>query len=246
MLTEPTVQKLRALKLNAMADTWLEHREDSEMSSLSFDERFGLIVDAEAIARENRRLTRRLQEAKLRIPSACVEDIEHRKDRGLTKSVTRQLANCTWIAARQNLTVVGATGTGKTYIACALAQQACRKGYRVTYRRASRLFHELMLARADGTYTRLLTRLARLDLLVIDDFGLTPMGELERQDLLEILEDRYDNSSTLIASQLPTESWHDQLGDPTLADAILDRVLHNAHRIVLQGPSRRKEVSPLQ
>jgi len=171
---------------------------------------------------------------------------EHRKDRGLTKSVTRQLSICTWIAAHQNLTVVGATGTGKTYIACALAQQACRKGYRVTYRRASRLFHELMLARADGTYTRLLARLARLDLLVIDDFGLTPMGEQERQDLLEILEDRYDNNSTLIASQLPTESWHNQLGDPTLADAILDRVLHNAHRIVLQGPSRRKEVSPLQ
>lgn len=246
MLKEPTLEKLREMKMNAMADTWLEHQRDPQMNSLDFDERFGLLIDAESIARENRRLTRRLQEARLRITTACIEDIEHRNGRGLTKSVSRQLASCAWITAHQNLTIVGATGTGKTYVACALAQQACRKGYRATYRRATRLFHELMLARADGSYARLLSRLNRLDLLVIDDFGLASMGEQERQDLLEILEDRYDMRSTIIASQLPVENWHEQLGDPTVADAILDRVLHNAHRVVLQGPSRRKEVSPLQ
>ena len=246
MLNEPTVEKLRALKLNAMANTWLEHQQDAQIGGLSFDERLGLLVDAETIARENRRLTRRLQEAKLRINTACVEDIDHGKGRGLTTSVTRQLASCSWIAAHQNVTVVGATGTGKTYVACALAQQACRKGYRATYRRAPRLFHELLLAKADGSYTQLLGRFARLDLLVIDDFGLAPMDDHEKQDLLELLEDRYDNRSTMIASQLPTENWHDLLGEPTLADAILDRILHNAHRVVLQGPSRRKEVSPLQ
>jgi DNA replication protein DnaC len=234
------------MKMHAMADTWLEHQRDPQMNSLDFDERFGLLIDAESLARENRRLTRRLQEARLRITTACIEDIEHRNGRGLTKSVSRQLASCAWIVAHQNLTIVGATGTGKTYVACALAQQACRKGYRATYRRATRLFHELMLARADGSYARLLSHLNRLDLLVIDDFGLASMGEQERQDLLEILEDRYDMRSTIIASQLPVENWHEQLGDPTVADAILDRVLHNAHRVVLQGPSRRKEVSPLQ
>lgn len=240
------MEKLREMKLHAMADTWLEHQRDLQIGSLDFDERLGLLVDAESLSRENRRLTRRLRDAKLRITSACVEDIEHRNGRGLTKSVARQLASCGWIDGHHNLTIVGATGTGKTYVACALAQQACRKGYRATYRRAPRLFQEMRLARADGSYERLLSKWMRMDLLVIDDFALIPIDGQERQDLLEILEDRYDMRSTIIASQLPTETWHEQLGDPTVADAILDRVLHNAHRIVLQGPSRRKEVSPLQ
>ncbi len=246
MLKEPTLEKLREMKLHAMADTWLEHQRDPQMGSLDFDERLGLLVDAESLSRENRRLARRLREAKLRITSACVEDIEHRNGRGLTKSVARQLAGCGWIDGHQNLTIVGATGTGKTYVACALAQQACRKGYRTAYRRAPRLFQEMRLARADGSYERMLSKWMRMDLLVIDDFALTPIDGQERQDLLEILEDRYDMRSTIIASQLPAETWHEQLGDPTVADAILDRVLHNAHRVVLQGPSRRKEVSPLQ
>ena len=155
----------------------------------------------------------------------------------------RELATCSWIELHQNVAITGPTGVGKTYAACALAQQACRKGYRALYRRAPRLFDELTLARADGTYTRLLVRLARIDLLVIDDWGLVPVAERERRDLLEIMEDRYGQRSTVLCSQLPIEKWHDQLGEPTVADAICDRLLHNAHRIVLQGESRRKPIT---
>ena len=161
--------------------------------------------------------------------------------RELDKAVIRQLATCRWIDEHHNVILVGATGVGKSFVACALAHQACRKGYRALYRRASRLFHELILARADGTYVRVLTKLARVDVLVIDDWGLAPVQEQERRDLLEILEDRYGTRSTIVTSQLPPAQWHEHIGDPTLADAICDRLLHNAHRLVLKGPSRRKE-----
>ena len=153
----------------------------------------------------------------------------------------RQLASCRWVEEHHNVILVGPTGVGKSFVACALAHQACRKGYRAFYRRASRLFHELLLARADGTYVRVLTKLARLDVLVIDDWGLAPVQEQERRDLLEILEDRYGTRSTIVTSQLPPAQWHEHIGDATLADAICDRLLHNAHRLVLKGPSRRKE-----
>lgn len=155
----------------------------------------------------------------------------------------RQLGSCRWVAEHQNVVITGATGTGKTYLACALAQTACRKGYKALYRRAPRLFDELTLAHADGSYARVLARLAKVDVLVIDDWGLAPLKEQERRDMLEILEDRYGHRSTLMTSQLPTTTWHDHLGDPTVADAICDRVLHNSHRVVLKGPSRRKEES---
>jgi DNA replication protein DnaC len=239
MLNEPTIEKLKSLRLDAMAAAWLAQQKDPEAGRLDFDERFGLLVDAECTYRENRRLDRLLREAKLRLGQACVEDIDYPAVRKLDRSLIRQLATGRWIREHQNVVISGATGTGKTYIACALAQHACRRGFRTLYRRASRLFEEMGLARADGSYVRALAKFARVDVLVIDDWGLTPVREPERADLLEILEDRCGVRSTIMTSQLDPKRWHDHLGDPTLADAICDRVLHNAHRIALSGPSRR-------
>jgi DNA replication protein DnaC len=241
VLNEPTMEKLRALKLTALAAAWDAQQKNPELVKLSFDERLGLLVDAEWLHRENARMTRCLREAKLRLTTACIEDIDYSAQRELDKAVIRQLATCRWLQEHQNVVITGATGTGKTYLACALSQQACRKGYRALYRRAPRLFDELTLARADGSYSRLLKQLAKVDVLVIDDWGLTPPQEQERRDLLELLEDRYSTRSTIMTSQLPPSKWHDQLGDPTVADAVCDRILHNAHRLVLKGPSRRKE-----
>lgn len=241
MLNEPTVEKLKALRLHAMAEAWAQQQAQPTLNSLSFDERLGLLVDAEWLARENARLSRAMKEAKLRMSSACVEDIEYAAKRELDKALIRQLASCRWIAEHQNVIISGKTGTGKTYIACALAQQACRKGYRAIYRRAPRLYQELALARADGTYPRLLARLARTDVLVIDDWALSPLTAEQRNDIFEILEDRYGGRSTIFSSQLDAKRYHEYLGDPTVADAVCDRLLHNAHRVVLSGPSRRKE-----
>jgi len=241
MLNSPTLEKLDALKLGAMAAAWTEQQQQADLTALAFDERFGLLVEAEWGARENKRLARALQEAKLKLPHAAIEAVDYPARRELDKSVIRQLATCRWVQEHHNVILVGPTGVGKSFLACALAHQACRKGYRAAYRRASRLFHELTLARADGSYVRLLAKLARLDVLVIDDWGLAPVQDAERRDLLEILEDRYGTRSTIITSQLPPAQWHDYLADATLADAICDRLLHNAHRLVLKGPSRRKE-----
>jgi DNA replication protein DnaC len=222
MLTEPTMDKLRALDLHGMASAWIEQQKQPDLTRLSFDERFGLLVDVEWDRRQNKRLDRRLKEAKLKFSRACLENVEYPP-------------------RHHNLVISGKTGTGKTYLACAFAQQACRKGYRTCYRRAPRLFHELTLARADGTYVRLLAKLARFDLLVVDDWGLAPLGDEERRDFLEVIEDRSEARSTLLTSQLPIEKWHDHVADPTIADAVCDRLLHNAYRLVLKGPSRRKE-----
>ena len=241
MLKEPTLEKLKALRLDAMAAAWTAQHASPDIASLAFDERLGLLVDAEWLSRENKRIERALREAKLRLSSACIEDIDYAARRELDRSVVRQLATCRWVGEHQNVLITGKTGTGKTYLACALAQQACRQGYRALYRRAPRLYQELALARADGTYQRALAKLARVDVLVIDDWAMAPLAAEQRQDLLEILEDRYGNRSTIIASQLDTKRYHDYLGDPTVADAVCDRLLHNAHRLVLQGPSRRKE-----
>ncbi len=216
MLTEPTLEKLKSLRLDAMAVAWTEQVNNADVAKLSFDERLGLLVDAEWIHRENKRMKRLLFEAKLK-------------------------ATCRWIEEHTNVVLTGMTGVGKTYLACALAQQACRKGYRALYRRAARLFHELALARADGTYIRALGKIARFDVLVIEDFGLAPLTDTERNDLLELLDDRCGSSSTIVTSQLPPKTWHEYLHDPSTADAICDRVLHTAHKIALKGPSRRKE-----
>ena len=240
MLTEPTIDKLHALRLGAMAAAWTAQREDPKSQEIDFDSRFGMIVDAEHLARDNKRVTRALREAKLRITTACIEDIDYAAKRELDRLLVRQLATCAWIGSHANVIVTGATGTGKSYVACALAQQACRSGFRALYRRVPRLLEELALAHADGTYTRLLGRLAKIDVLVLDDWGLAPLREQERRDMLEIFDDRHGTRSAILTSQLPVEKWHDYVADPTIADALLDRVVHNAHRIKLMGPSRRK------
>jgi DNA replication protein DnaC len=240
------MQKLQALKLPAAAAEWERQQKDPDLATLSFDERLALLVDAEWLHRQNKRTERNLREAKLRLANASLEDLDYASQRELDKSLMRQLGSCRWVLEHQNIVITGATGTGKTYLACALAQAACRKGFKVLYRRAPRLFDELTLAHADGSYSRLLARLAKLDVLLIDDWGLAPLKEQERRDLLEVVEDRYGNRSTLMTSQLPTSKWHDHLGDPTVADAICDRLLHNSHRVMLKGPSRRKEESTEQ
>jgi len=242
MLSEPTMEKLAALSLDGMAGAWSEQQKNpTTTNGLSFDERLGLLVDAEWSLRQNKRLERALREATLKIGHACVEDIDYPAKRQLDKAVIRNLATCRWVEEHHGVIVTGPTGVGKTFVACALAQQACRKGYRALYRRTSRLFDELALARAAGHYARLLAKLARADVLVLDDWGLVPIREPERRDLLEIIDDRHGSRSTIVASQLPVEKWHDHIGDPTIADALCDRLLHNAHRVVLKGPSRRKE-----
>jgi DNA replication protein DnaC len=239
-----TLDRLRTLRLGAMADAYLAQHQDAPTTALGFDERFSMLVDAEHLFRHNRALTRRLKEAKLRVPQACVEDLDPSPRRGLERALVRQLATGRWIAEHHHVLITGATGVGKTYLACALGQQACRHGYPVLYRRVPRLFDELALAHADGSYPQVLTRLARIDVLVLDDWGLTALTEAQRQDLLEVLEDRDGTRSTIITSQLPREQWHDYLGEPTVADAILDRVVHRAVAITLTGPSRRKEGPP--
>jgi len=240
MLTDPTIEKLQALHLGAMAAAWIAQREDPKIHEVDFDSRFGMIVDAEHLSRDNKRLARALREAKLRISNACIEDIEYAPKRELERTLMRQLGTCAWIASHANVIITGATGTGKSYVACALAQQACRNGYRALYRRMPRLLEELALSHADGTYTRLLGRLAKVDVLVLDDWGLAPLREQERRDMLEIFDDRHAARSAILTSQLPVEKWHDYVADPTIADALLDRVVHSAHRIKLKGPSRRK------
>jgi DNA replication protein DnaC len=241
MLMHPTVDRLRALHLRAMADAYLAQQQDPGAGATDFDTRLGLLVDAEHLSRDNRKLARHLKTAKLRIAQACLEDLDYAPRRELDRTLIRQLATGRWILEHRNVLITGSTGVGKTYVACALGQQACRQGYRTLYRRLPRLFQELALARADGTYSTLLARLARIDCLIIDDWGLGTVTELQRQDLLEVMEDRDAARSTVITSQLPREEWHTFLGDPTVADAVLDRLVHNAYTMKLKGPSRRKE-----
>lgn len=239
MLNQPTLEKLHAMKLAGFAEAFQRQLGMTESTGLSFEERLGLLVDAEWDHRENRKLTRRLKRAKLRHP-ASLEDVDFKSPRGLDRKLVLSLGQCGWIREHMNLLITGSTGTGKSYLACAFAERACRSGYSVYYARASRLVHDLAVARGDGTYSRVLARLTRTDLLVLDDWLLTSLKDSERRDLLEVIEDRDERASTLITSQLPVKAWHAAIGEATLADAICDRLIHGAHRIDLKGPSMRE------
>lgn len=240
MMMEPLLDKLYTLRLGAMAAAWKEQQLDTSIAELSFNERFGLLIEIEHITRDNRRLKRRLREARLRLPEACIEDIKASAPRGLTRATVHQLATCAWVDQHRNVLITGMTGVGKSYVACALAQSACRRGLRALYKRVPRFFDELALAKADGSYGKLLRKLQTVDVLILDDFGLGHLTDAQRHDLLEVIEDRYGRRSTVITSQLPLKMWHEWIGDPTIADAVLDRLVHNAYKLELKGASRRK------
>jgi DNA replication protein DnaC len=240
MLHQPTIEKLLAMHLEPMVETWRSFEQEENAQQLSFEEKLSLMVDRLWTWRQNLALERRLRYAKLR-GNACVEDIDYRASRGLDRTLMRSLANDSgWVQRHENLFIIGPTGVGKSFLACALAQKACRDGHLVLYTRAAALFRDLTLARADGSLRNLLVRLSRVDVLVVDDWAMAPLQETERRDFWEICDERYQTRSTILTSQLPVARWHEQIGDATLADGILDRLVHNAHRIELRGESMRK------
>jgi DNA replication protein DnaC len=243
MLTHPTLEKLQALRLSGMAKGLAEQLQMTGLEDLGFAERLGLLVDREMTERESRRLKDRLAKARLR-QAAAVEDVDLRTPRGLDRSQFLALCSCQWVSQHLNVLITGPTGAGKSFLACALAQKACREGFTALYHRLPRLLSELTTAKADGRYPKLLASLARVDVLVLDDWCLHPLTDAHRRDLLEILEDRYGNRSTVVTSQLPVATWHDAIGDATLADAVLDRLVHNAYELRLKGESRRKAKTP--
>lgn len=239
MLTQQTLDKMNVMKLSGMTEAFQQQLGGGEYARLSFEERLGLLIDSEWTAREQRKLSRRLRKAKLRYP-ASLEDVDFKHPRALDRQQVLSLGNCGFIQSRHNLLITGPTGIGKSYLACAFVERACRRGYNAAYLRLPRLLQQLAVARGDGSYARILERLARLDLLAIDDWLLAPLRDPERRDLVEVIEDRSERASTLIASQLSAKDWHAGIGDPNLADAICDRLLHNAHRLDLKGPSMRR------
>ncbi len=244
MLTYPTLDKLQRLKFTGMATALAEQMNMPDIEELAFEERLGLLIDREITERENRRLSSRLRRARLK-HNAAIEDIDYRHPRGLDKSLIQSLAACQWVKEHLNILITGPTGVGKTWLACALAHKACREGYTAQYLRLPRLLQELAIAKGDGRYPKLLATLAKTDVLILDDWGLAKLTPDNRRDLLEILEDRHGARSTLATSQLPIEKWHDIIADPTLADAILDRLVHNAYKINLKGGSMRKRTAKL-
>jgi DNA replication protein DnaC len=240
MLKQPMMEKLQALRLHGMVEALERQEQEAAAQELSFLDRLALLVDQQWNWRQNQALARRLKASRIR-GSACVEDIDYRAERGLNKSVIRALAqDSAWVKNHEHIFVLGPTGVGKSYVAAALAQKACRDGYLVYYTRTTAFFRDLGLARADGSLRQLLARLNRIDVLVVDDWAMAPMTEPERRDFWEIAEDRYQTRSMILTSQLPVSRWHEQIGDPTLADGILDRLVHNAHRIEMRGDSMRK------
>jgi DNA replication protein DnaC len=241
MLNQPMMEKLLAMRLHGMVEGLKTQAQDQAVNELSFLERLSLLIDQQWNWRENQALARRLKAAKLRGP-ACVEDIDYRAARGLDKMVVRALAkDSAWVRSHENIFVIGPCGVGKSFLAAALAQKACRDGYCALNLRAAALLRDLGLARADGSLRHLLARLSRIDVLVIDDWAMTPLSEAERREIWEICEDRYQTRSTILTSQLPVSRWHEQIGDPPIADGILDRLVHNAHRIEMRGDSMRKK-----
>jgi len=241
MLTQQTLTRLHGLKLDGMARAFEEQIAQPASHALSFEERFGMLVDREVSWRDTRRLERLLKLAHLKYPGACLEDLDTRTARGLDQRLVVNLASCDWVRSGQSIILTGATGLGKSWMACALGNAACRQGFSALYVRFSRLLEELRIAHGDGSFSRRLAQLAKTDVLIADDFALAPIGQAERSDLLEVLDDRTTGKSTIITSQLPVEHWHEYLAEPTLADAILDRVVHQSHRIALRGESLRKK-----
>lgn len=244
MMTHHTLTQLHALKLDGMARAFEEQLTITASDSLPFEERFGLLVDREMTWRDSKRLERLLKVARLKNVSACMEDIDYRASRSLDRRLLASLASCDWIRNVQNVILTGKTGCGKTWLACALGNQACRQGFSVQYLRMPRLIEELRVAHGDGSFSRRLAQLAKTDVVILDDWGLTALDQAARSDLLEMLDDRVGSRSTIVTSQLPVKNWHDYLADPTLADAILDRLVHQAHKLDLKGDSLRKNSSP--
>lgn len=242
MLNQPTIEKLQVMKLHGMAEAFQEQIETADSSQLSFQERFGLLVDRQWTWKEGRALTRRLQLAKFK-ERGVIEDINYQHPRGLDRKLMRTLATSEWVRLHHNVLLVGKTGIGKTWLACALAHKACRDGFFALHKRMAELFRDLATARADGSIGQFLLRLARIDVLVLDDFAMAPLKDYERRDFLEICDDRYQRRSTILTSQLPVAHWHEQIGDPSIADSIMDRLVHNAYRIELNGESMRKQRS---
>lgn len=241
MLQQQTLNKLYVMRLNGMADAFRQQMEQTDLNGLSFEERFGLLVDHQWTYKENRALARRLRTSRLKA-GASVEDIDYQTPRGLDRALLRGLSSeSEWVKQHQNILLIGPTGVGKSWLGCALAHKACRDGYSAYFARAGQLFRELALAHADGSFGRFLRRLAHIDVLLVDDFAMAPMTDSERRDFLEICDDRYQTRSTILTSQLPVANWHAQIGDPTAADSILDRLVHNAHRLELKGDSLRKK-----
>lgn len=244
MLSQQTIDKLHTMKLHGLADAFRAQMETAEASQLGFEERFALIVDQQWLWRENRALARRLRAAHLK-ERGVMEDVDYQHPRGLDRKLVRTLSSSDWVRQQQNILLLGPTGIGKSWLACALAQKACRDGFSVLHKRTAELFRDLAVAHADGSIGRLLLRLSRTDILLLDDFAMAPMKDGERRDFLEICDDRYQRRSLILTSQMPVAHWHEQIGDPTIADSILDRLIHNAHRIELKGESmRRKKRKP--
>jgi len=245
MMREQTFEKLYGLKLHGMAQALQEQLKNPDVASLSFEERLGMLVDAQWLWRENRAVASRLRKAHLKVP-ASMEDINYRHHRQLDRSVMRSLASCDWVKQHHNVTVSGPSGIGKTYICCALLEQACRKGYTAYYASAPKFFRQLAIGYADGSFDRILSKLARVNVLGIDDWGLTPLSEMERRHFLEVMDDRGGSRSTVLTSQFPVEKWHDLIGSPTLADAVMERILSNSYRLLLSGESMRPVKKALQ
>jgi DNA replication protein DnaC len=240
MLNQPTIEKLQTMKLLGMADAFRAQLETADMSQLSFEERFAMLVDQQWLWKENRALARRLRSARLK-ERGVIEDIDYQHPRGLDRKLIRTLGSGEWVRHNQNILLIGPTGIGKTWLGCALAQKACRDGFSVLHKRTAELFRELAVAHIDGSIGRLLLKFSRVDVLVLDDFAMAPLKDSERRDFLEICDDRYQRRSMILTSQLPLAHWHEQIGDPSIADSILDRLVHNAYRIELNGESMRKK-----